>query len=237
MILGEDFCGTAALSRAWCRLDPQARAVGIDLDDEVLSIARAAVESDARLGGRVILRRQDVRRAKDDADVIAVQNFSIGELHDRRSLVAYLRRCSLRLRACGCFACDVYDGDDKYVIGEIHDRFKGPSGTRIDYAWEHRDADPLTAMVTCAMHFAVYAGERSRKPDAVLRDAFVYRWRLWSVPELRDAMLEAGFVETQVFPRSPGAMLGTGEVAVDPIVDPLEIDSAFNVYVVGRVIR
>jgi hypothetical protein len=30
----------------------------------------------------------------------------------------------------------------------------------------------------------------------IVEDAFVYRWRLWSAPELRDAMAEAGFEET-----------------------------------------
>lgn len=45
------------------------------------------------------------------------------------------------------------------------------------------------------MHFRV---ERDGVIVASIEDAFVYRWRLWSVPELREAMLEAGFASTEV---------------------------------------
>ena len=45
------------------------------------------------------------------------------------------------------------------------------------------------------MHFRI---ERNGEIVASIENAFVYRWRLWSVPELREAMLEAGFRKTDV---------------------------------------
>jgi hypothetical protein len=39
------------------------------------------------------------------------------------------------------------------------------------------------------------------------RDAFRYDWRLWHLPELREAMTDAGFAATKVWaddPRRPG---------------------------------
>jgi hypothetical protein len=61
--------------------------------------------------------------------------------------------------------------------------------------WEQREVDAHSGRVVDAMHFRV---ERDGEIVASIEDAFVYRWRLWSVPELREAMLEAGFATTEV---------------------------------------
>jgi len=68
--------------------------------------------------------------------------------------------------------------------------------------WEQREFDPCTARAVNAMHFRV---ERDGEIVQSLEDAFVYSWRLWSVPELRDAMTEAGFTATEVVPVQPAA--------------------------------
>jgi hypothetical protein len=49
--------------------------------------------------------------------------------------------------------------------------------------------------VVNSLHFRV---ERDGEIVAAHFDAFVYTWRMWSVPELRDAMLEAGFATTRI---------------------------------------
>src|SRR5437867_4177686 len=71
--LGEDFSGTAAVSRAWVRLVEGGRATAVDLDPGVLERA-AGVERLEVLCG-------DARSASDPAlhaaDVIFVGNFSI----------------------------------------------------------------------------------------------------------------------------------------------------------------
>ena len=66
-----------------------------------------------------------------------------------------------------------------------------------------------------------------------LRDAFVYRWRLWSVPELRDAMMEAGFRSTEVYDRVPEAADGEGRVYLSP-VRGADLEASFIVCVAGR---
>ena len=72
------------------------------------------------------------------------------------------------------------------------------------------------------------------RPDVVLIDAFVYHWRLWSIPELRDAMHEAGFKSTAVYPRTAGATDSEGNLYTHAIDDPTELGDSFNVFVVGR---
>ena len=65
-------------------------------------------------------------------------------------------------------------------------------------------------------------------------DAFVYRWRLWSVPELRDVMAEAGFETTQIYAKLAEAVDDEGNAYTTPVNDPEELDSTFIVLVVGR---
>lgn len=227
-VLGEDFSGTAALSRAWVALSPRARAVAVDHDPEPLARARGV--------RRLKVVCDDVTKAPDGADVIGVLNFSICEIHSRRALVKYLKHARSRLNRGGIFVADIYDGSDAFMTGRIVQYVKLPeqagaaSGGRVRYEWEQRHADPLTARVINAMHFTVTrAGRRVR-----LEDAFVYDWRLWSVPELRDAMLDAGFGVTQVYPRTADATDADGNLYVRPIDDPLDVGDSFSAYVVGR---
>jgi SAM-dependent methyltransferase len=236
LILGEDFCGTAAISRAWCDLLPRGRAIGVDNDAPTLARAREM----CRDRPRVELVRADVLRAKQPADLIAALNFSICEFHERPRLIKYLRHAHSRLRRAGCLVCDLYGGSDAFETGLLDQRIKPPpaphsgSRDRITYSWEQRSADPLTGHVVNAMHFEVTPPHGGGRKPLVFLNAFVYDWRLWSVPELRDAMTEAGFASTQVYPRTAEAKDAEGNLYVRPVEDPTELGESFNVFVVGR---
>lgn len=206
-VLREDFCGTAAVSREWAKLGAEFGAVGVDLDAEVLEAGRARSVR-AGVEGRVRLVRVDATvaaGAEDDAasaDVVYVGNFSIGEIHEREVLVRYLRTSERRLRAGGVFVCDTYAGESAFRTGyaqRIHAVDAGVAdgyeGIRVHCIWEQREADLLNARVCNAIHFRV---EQRGEVTHELFDAFVYRWRLWTVPELRDAMIEAGFASVGV---------------------------------------
>jgi SAM-dependent methyltransferase len=243
LTLAEDFCGTAALSRAWCALSPRFAAVGVDIHAPTL--ARAKQLSAAITNLKLI--RADVLKARDKADLIAVLNFSIGELHDRATLVKYLRHARSRLRPRGVLICDLYGGSDAFETGLLDQTVTPPpdhpaKNDRILYSWEQRTADPLTARVVNAMHFDVTPGypgspsrasRKSRVSHQIFLDAFVYHWRLWSVPELRDAMLEAGFKATRVYSRMADATDSDGNLYVRPIEDPTDLGDSFNVFVVA----
>jgi hypothetical protein len=222
-ILGEDFSGTAALSRAWVGLIESGRAVAVDRDPEPLRRASGVP--------RVRTLCADVRSARSRADLIAVLNFSIGELHDRADLVRYLAHARSRLTPRGVLICDMYGGDDAYTTGEIIEQLRLSAGRRVEYTWEQRHADPLTGMVVNAMHFRVT--QRGR-PPVILRDAFIYHWRLWSVPELRDAMREAGFRQTEVYHRVEHALDERGRAHLHPLPPDGDLESAFIVLVAAR---
>lgn len=206
-VLREDFCGTAAVSREWTKLGAGFEAMGVDLDAEVLEAGRAR---SVRTGveGRVQLVSGDATAAagaEDDAtsaDVVYVGNFSIGEIHEREVLVRYLRASERRLRPDGVFVCDTYAGESAFRTGYAQrthaveaDVADGYRGIRVHCIWEQREADLLNARVCNAIHFRV---EQRGEVTHELFDAFVYRWRLWTVPELRDAMIEAGFARADV---------------------------------------
>lgn len=248
LILGEDFCGTAALSRAWVDLGPKHRAVAVDHDPAV--IERALIANPQRKPAdprhrdtprtRIDYALADVRDVADRADVMGLLNYAICEIHTRAELVAYLAHARRRLCRNGCLICDTYTGNDAFLPGETSRTFDHPAGHEVLYTWEQREADPLTGMVENAIHFQVRPprakGRKRAKADAtILRDAFHYHWRLWSIPELREAMLEAGFASTQVFPRSAEAITDDDRFIVEPLLNPDELADSFSCYVVGRV--
>jgi hypothetical protein len=243
LVLREDFCGAAAVSRRWClegqRRGDASRAVGVDLDAEALDRAGAEARR-AGVGDRLALVRADALAPGEGgggagaADVIFVGNFSIGYIAERRRLVEYLRRCRARLAAGsagwggGVFVCDTYGGSAAFRTGAHRRTHVGRRGEVVHYTWEHVAADPLTGMVENAISFRVEAG------GEVVQDlprAFTYRWRLWGIAELREAMAEAGFGATEVHQRvevDPGAR-------PEPVRSAVDLGENWIVCVAGRV--
>lgn len=186
LVLGEDFSGTALLSRVWSASTPHRSAIAVDHDASVLARAAGAPRVACVIGDVRDATRPDAH----GADVIFAGNFSIGEIGERMELLRYLRHCHARLHAGGVFVCDIYGGSTSLRPGALERVRIAPDGARVRCTWEQRTADPLTARVVDALHFRI---ERAGEVVLDLSDAFVYRWRLWSVPELTDALLEAGF--------------------------------------------
>lgn len=233
-VLHEDFCGSAAVARRWCvegaRTGEDARAVATDLDEAALAHARRfAAEEGGE--GRITLRHADCLAPHDTRpapDVIFVGNFSIGYITDRASLLAYL--CGARERLArgnggfggGVFCCDLYGGASAFRLGGLERSHPGRRGEIIRYSWVHEQADPITSMVVNSISFRVeVAGEVVAEHPR----AFVYRWRLWGLAELREAMLEAGFHSAEAFrdlnlaPDQPATPVGDGsELGEDWIV-------------------
>ena len=218
--LREDFSGTGALARAWA--SAYGDAVAVDLDRKPLARAKAP-------GVRTI--RADATRCRVKADIIAATNFPLGYFHERAALVAYLKHARACLNPRGILLADLYGGDGAMQPLTIKKKARGPAGERVDYTWEQREADPTTNLVLDTLSFVVTP---KKGPAKRFPDAFVYHWRLWSIPELRDAMLEAGFRRVEVYSRMGDAIDSDGNLYVRPHEpgDPLEDN--YVVYVVGR---
>lgn len=202
--LREEFCGTAAVSRRWA--GEGGRAVAIDFDEPTLARA-AELAATSGVSPRIRFRHDDCIRptqptASDAADIIFVGNFSIGYIHTRTDLLEFLHRTRDILSrglggfGGGIFACDTYGGAGAFRLGGIQRQHPGRAGEVIHYTWVHEAADPATSMVRNSISFRVV------KDGEVVQEwprAFVYEWRLWSIVELREAMLEAGFTGVEVY--------------------------------------
>ncbi|GAB4520413.1 MAG: hypothetical protein Tsb0013_24030 [Phycisphaerales bacterium] len=236
--LAEDFSGPASICRAWLAMGPRRTAIATDIDPEPLEHAvHRLVQHLGREGvDRLELCNANVLEAGGRPDIIAALNFGVCELHDRERLVTYFRHALFRLRAGGVHVVDLYGGENAYAPGVASCEIETPGGTLL-YEWEQIDANPLTGRVLNAIHFTTPDGARMER-------AFAYDWRLWSVPEVRDAMREAGFASTEVHAAMGGAEDGDGAIipsAVSTDHDdqpsrwPDDLEESYVCFVVGRV--
>ena len=233
LALREDFCGTAAVARRWVR-DAGASALAIDIDAGAAARAR---DEAARAGVDKLVRvvRADClgpEAPEEGADVVFAGNFSIGYIYERGALVEYLKASRERLRhgprareARGIFACDLYGGASALVRGGVERRHAGPEGVSVRYTWAHEEADARTGMVVNSISFRV---ERGGEVVEEWPRAFVYRWRLWGLPELGDALREAGYGKVELY-REAGEH-GT----VEPVPAGAELGADWTVLVVAR---
>lgn len=191
--LAEDFAGSAAISRTWVQRVEGGSAIAVDLDRASLMHA-----PHPRVDARVMDVRSPEIAHLGPCDVVHAGNFSIGELHLRSELVAWARAARARVTPGGIVAVDTYGGESAWRIGARERRRTTEDGTEIRWLWEQRAADPRTAEVVNALSFRVL-----REGEVVLDlpDAFVYRWRLWSIPELVEVLREVGFARVEVHTR------------------------------------
>jgi cyclopropane fatty-acyl-phospholipid synthase-like methyltransferase len=198
-VLREDFCGTAALACEWARRHPDNRAIGVDLHRPTLEWGR--LHNLPRLKGaanRVTLLENnvlDVRRPK--ADVVVAFNYSYGVFKTRDILRRYFATVREGLNPDGILVLDSFGGTSATEEGEEPRKIKASTrhdGTRVPaftYVWEQKHFNPVTSNIQCRIHFRF--SDRSR-----LENAFQYDWRYWTLPEMQELMLEAGFREAEV---------------------------------------
>lgn len=225
-VLREDFCGPGGLCRAWVRLVNRGKAIAVDFDQEPLSRARAA---------GVSLVCANVLDANQRADVIAALNFPIGYWHTRAALVKYFVLSRARLKRGGVLLCDMFGGSGAFAVRTQRVRVPLPptSGTRGEflYVWRQIENDPRSGRVRCAIDFCI--GEKDW-----IRNAFTYDWRLWSLPELREAMTEAGFSSVEFHDTMGDAVDQDGNLYVRAMDDrdaaAMLAQRDWVVYAIGR---
>ncbi len=189
-LLREDFCGTAQMCCEWVRGRAENQAVGVDLDAEVLDWGRdhhiAALSPEQR--ARVTLLQEDVRDVKTDLlDIVLAMNFSWQLFEQREVLRSYFASVRDSLVDDGILFLDAFGGYDAYREIEEKTKHKG-----FTYVWEQASYDPITGHMTCYIHFHFNDGSKLKK-------AFHYEWRLWTLPELKEVLLEAGFSNVTIY--------------------------------------
>jgi len=222
--LREDFCGTALLACRWVEKSSDNRAWAIDLDPDPLEWGRAHNVSRLRpdQAARVKLIEGDVLDiGHESVDVTIAFNFSYFLFLERASLLNYFKRAHSTLNPEGALILDAYGGADSQRTSEetreVDDEF--------DYVWDQHRFDPIHHHVTNFIHFEFPDGSRIKR-------AFRYDWRLWSIPEIRELLQEAGFDESEVYWEGTDSETGEGNDIFSPREHAPD-DPAWICYIAG----
>lgn len=187
VILREDFCGTASVATAWVRRRPRNIALGIDLDPEVLawSMRHRVPGLSPAEQRRLTLLESDVLHVETvPQDVVLAMNFSYWIFKQRAALRAYFAAVHAALKPDGVFFLDCYGGFDAFRVLKERRELDG-----FTYIWDQASYNPITGDLLCHIHFRFADGSR-------LERAFTYDWRLWTLPEIREVLAEAGFAQS-----------------------------------------
>ena len=189
LILREDFCGTAYMCAEWVKSHRERIALGIDLDPKPIGWGQERhLRPLGAAASRVrILRRNVLEVTSPQAEVAVAFNFSYCVFWDRPELVRYFRTVHRGLGPDGLFALDIHGGPEAFEELEEETRHKG-----FTYVWDQNPVDPISHRGKRYIHF--------RFPDGTeLKRAFTYDWRIWTLPELREALAEAGFSQVDTY--------------------------------------
>lgn len=186
----EDFAGTMYLASTWVRHRKDNTAIAVDLDPEVQAWGmRRHVDplpEDARR--RLEIHLDDVRTVRcAKVDCIGAFNFSYYLFKEREELIGYFKSVRRALKTDGIFLLDAYGGSESFEESEEERPLDG-----FTYVWDTDRYNPITGDITTKIHF--------RFPDgSEIDSAFVYHWRLWTLPEIQECLREAGFAEVDVW--------------------------------------
>ncbi len=186
----EDFCGTAIAAMEWVKRRKNNIAIGVDLDEEVIEWAHA--QAPKRLNeeqlGRLSLLRENVLEVNTDlVDSVLATNFSYFLFKTREELLEYFKRAKDAIKPGGMLLLDAYGGSDSFLELEEERDLDG-----FTYIWDQSYYNPVTGDAINHIHFAFPDGTRMDK-------AFTYSWRLWTLPEIRELLEEAGYKRVTVF--------------------------------------
>ncbi len=188
--LREDFCGTANTACEWIRRGAQHTATGVDMDAGVLEWGRqhnlAALNQEQQQ--RLSLLQQNVLDADiEPVDITLAMNFSYYLFLTRASLREYFTSARKGLKQDGLLILDSYGGYEAPMELEEPRECEG-----FTYIWDQAKFNPINSEMDCHIHFEFDDGSRIEK-------AFSYHWRLWTLPEIQEILLEAGFTTATVY--------------------------------------
>ncbi|RCV28226.1 hypothetical protein SETIT_5G388800v2 [Setaria italica] len=163
---------------------------GLDVSSENGSSGSNSCEQPGLANSKCLANSTMSEAALPGRDIICAFNYSCCCLHSRKDLVLYFRHAfsSLSKRG-GIFVMDVYGGTSSERKLRLQRKF--PSFT---YFWDQEEFDIISRQTRISLHFQ--AGKKQ-----MLRHAFTYHWRLWSIPEIKDCLEEAGFKSIHVWIR------------------------------------
>lgn len=192
--LREDFCGTAFFCAEWVKGHAERTAVGIDLDRPTLDwgIARNLAPI-GEPGRQVKLLQQNVLDPVSDRfDITIALNFSYWVFMTRDEMRAYFKGVRESLSSRGLFVLDAYGGPYSMEAMDPDELERTTIKGGFTYVWDQHVFNAIDHSVVNHIHFEFKDGSK-------LERAFTYHWRFWTLPELTELLLEAGFSSCHVY--------------------------------------
>lgn len=223
-ILREDFCGTMNTSCEWIRRGDDHEAVCVDNDEDVLAWGKAnnVAKLKKKQQERMDIHCADVFEVKTKpVDAVLAMNFSYFIFEERAKLREYFKRVREALTDDGLLFLDIFGGYEAYQELEEPRECDG-----FDYIWDQDDFDPMSGHMVCHIHFEFEDGSRLEK-------AFTYEWRLWSLPEIREILDEAGYSKVTVYLEGDDEETGEGNGIFEPATRA-DADAGFLGYIVAE---
>lgn len=206
----EDFCGTGQTSMTWVKRRKDNIATGVDLDGEVLEWGRnrAAQTLTSQQQGRLTLKQADVTTVEPHSvDSVLAMNFSYYIFRTRKMMRKYFKQVRQALKADGLFILDAYGGSEAFAEIEEERDLDG-----FTYVWDQHRYNPINGEAVNYIHF--------RFPDGTAMErAFTYVWRLWTLPEIRELLEEAGFQNITIYWEGTDEESGEGDGNFTPTTE------------------
>ena len=186
----EDFCGTASMCCEWVKGSSDRSSIGVDIDNNVLEWGRKnrinrLSEIDKE---KVSLINEDVMKVvNEQVDIIGAFNFSYWIFKTRSQLREYFINAYNSLLGDGLLFLDAYGGSEAYEVLKEKTKHDG-----FTYIWHQASYEPITGHALCHIGFNFPDGSKIKK-------AFTYSWRLWSIPEIKELLIESGFKNVRIY--------------------------------------
>ena len=207
--LREDFCGTFQICCEWAKADRRNTSVGIDLDPDPICYGKEThwekLSEDQQK--RVEVKRGDVLTTRSaPADIVVACNFSYYIFKERKLLVRYFKSVLKALKSGGILILETGGGPGFIEKTKERKTVRRRGKPPYVYTWDQQSFDPVTHSARYAIHFRV-------KGQKAINNAFTYDWRIWSIPEVKECLLEAGFARSLVYWETEHRGRPTGEYA------------------------
>jgi hypothetical protein len=189
LVLREDFGGTGLLACSWAAQSPEHNAYGIDLDPEPMKYGIAnhySKLSDDQKGRMHYIEGNVLHDQEFKSDVTVAFNFSYFIFKKRHELIEYFKKVKTGLNTDGVFFLDIFGGTEtgqELVEETEHDNHS--------YFWDCDKFNPITNECQYYIHFKV--------GNTKFEQAFSYNWRMWSIAEIREILMDAGFSRVVTF--------------------------------------
>ena len=221
-VLREDFCGTTNSSCEWVRRRNSNIAWSVDLDADVLEwgrknhISKLKPEQQKRMN---VVNANVLDCGITETDVVLAMNFSYWIFKERKQMLEYFRSVYDSLVKDGLFILDFFGGYEAFR--EMEESTEHEDFT---YVWDQSHYNPITGDGTFHIHFQFNDGSEIEK-------AFTYEWRIWTLPEIRELLREAGFRENVYWEGTDDDGDGNGEFLPS---EEGEADAGWIAYIVAE---